>query len=66
MKKQKLVLSSLNLKKVKIARLPQKTGGKYIPSEESACCSRPPMCYHTVTTRPDSLDPAVGADADLI
>jgi hypothetical protein len=55
MKKQKLNVHVLQLKKVTIADLPYKIGGKPIISGDTSCCSEPPLCPKTVTTRPDSL-----------
>lgn len=55
MKKQKFTSVSLKLKKVNIANLDLLGGKKPPQTDETHCCSEPPVCLHTVTTRPDSL-----------
>ncbi|MFK7750055.1 MAG: hypothetical protein AB8B65_16810 [Kordia sp.] len=55
MKKQKFTSVSLKLKKVNIANLNLFGGKKPPQTDESNCCSKPPVCAHTVSTRPDSI-----------
>ncbi|AXG68458.1 hypothetical protein KORDIASMS9_00673 [Kordia sp. SMS9] len=56
MKKHQPSLHSLKFRKTSIANLyTLQGGGKPIVSDESSCCSEPPVCPQTVTTRPDSL-----------
>ncbi len=57
MKKHEFSSISLKLKKVNIANLMITGGAGPNESEKSGCCSKPPLCLHTVTTRPDSLNP---------
>lgn len=57
MNKQKLTSISSKLKKMNIASLNYTNGGQGDVSADSVCCSKPPLCLHTVTTRPDSLAP---------
>lgn len=58
MKKQKSTTVSLKFKKINIASINYLKGGATGVSDESNCCSKPPICLNTVTTRPDSLAPA--------
>ena len=58
MKKQKLTSVSLKFTKTNVANLNDIKGGNLNLSDQSDCCSKPPLCFHTVTTRPDSLVPA--------
>ncbi|WP_430411476.1 hypothetical protein [Kordia sp.] len=55
MKKQEFTSISLKLKKINIANLVVTGGAGPNVSEKTNCCSKPPLCWHTVTTRPDSL-----------
>jgi hypothetical protein len=61
MKKQKLTLNSLRLKKVSIATLNLIKGADEQQAMDETlkthCCSQYPYCIHTLTTRPDSLNP---------
>ncbi|PTX60013.1 hypothetical protein C8N46_10719 [Kordia periserrulae] len=61
MKKQKLNLNSLRLKKVSIATLNLIKGADEQQAMDETlktyCCSQFPYCIHTLTTRPDSLNP---------
>jgi len=58
MKKQELTSISLKLKKVNIATLAATLGAGPNISDQTNCCSKPPICWNTVTTRPDSLNAA--------
>ena len=59
MKKQRVAPISTKLKKEKIANLNLMKGkGIDPPSDASHCCSKPPLCLFTITTRPDSLNAA--------
>lgn len=60
MKKQEFTSVSLKLKKVNIANLMVTGGAGPNESEKSGCCTKPPLCVHTVTTRPDSLNRHTG------
>ncbi|WP_298417067.1 hypothetical protein [uncultured Kordia sp.] len=62
MKKKKLTSVSLKFTKTNVANLNSINGGKLILSEESACCTKYPLCLHTLTTRPDSLKANNAAD----
>ncbi|MEM6720817.1 MAG: hypothetical protein AAF611_15915 [Bacteroidota bacterium] len=55
MKKQKFTSTSLKLKRTNIVNLTLLGGKKPAKTDETHCCSKPPVCEHTVTTRPDSL-----------
>lgn len=57
MKKQKLITIPLKFKKISIANLSYTKGGKDDISIDSVCCSKPPVCEPTLTTRPDSINP---------
>jgi hypothetical protein len=64
MKKQKFLLSTLQLKKVNIAKL-NLLGGLELPDSQltiedtlkTNCCTQYPYCLHTLTTRPHSINP---------
>lgn len=60
MKKQKFISKPLKFKKINIAYLNAIKGSGPNTTLESQCCSKPPFCVHTVTTRPDSLNPKGG------
>ncbi|WP_046756369.1 hypothetical protein [Kordia jejudonensis] len=55
MKNQKIDSISLQLKKSSVAKLTITGGAGPNVSELSGCCSMPPLCLFTVTTRPDSI-----------
>lgn len=63
MKKLEFASTSLKFKKVSIANLMILGGADTDVSEDSSCCSEPPICLKTLTTRPDSLE-AHSADVD--
>jgi hypothetical protein len=56
MKKQEFTSIPLKLKKVNIANLVVTGGADPNVSEKTSCCSKPPLCLLTITTRPDSLE----------
>jgi hypothetical protein len=62
MKKLKSPSNILKLQKASVATLSPITGkgpGNGSPtSDNSYCCSVPPVCWQTLTTRPDSLNAA--------